>query len=252
MGAYIIDTINDNATDAENLKIQQDNLKIQKEGAYNSANSTLTDYNNQLTKLDSTLIPDANESIRVLQENLGNWDKNYAAEVGSAQLEIDTYDDYLNNWQKGYDQQTAAAKSQGRDTLTSLLSNWSDAEVAAADRGMGGSMNLIANQQKQKAIEYAGSDLSIEGSDGLFGMEFMNMTLGLDTAKRQAQDTRGILGIGIDNLKTSFANQKTGWETQLEIDKNALDTYTKSKDTLTGNITEQQATVDRLKREAGL
>lgn len=249
---WIVDTVNDNKTDQENLEIAQAQLQLQKENSYNSAKATLEGYNNELLNLESSTIPDIQANIDNLNTNLDLWDENYAEQVGGKELEINTYDDYLSNWQQSYDLQTKSAKAQGADNLTSLLSNWSDAEVMAADRGMGGSMNLIANQEKQKAVDYAGSDLSLAGSDGLYGMDFANLTLGLNTAKRQAQDQRDILGIGLDNLKTSFANEKTGWETQLGIETDALSRYTAAKDTLKTNIADQTTTVEKLKLEAGL
>ena len=250
---WIVDTVNDNKTDQENLEIAQAQLQLQKENSYNSAKATLEGYNNELLNLESSTIPD-------IQANIDNpecksWTcgtRTMLEQVGGKELEINTYDDYLSNWQQSYDLQTKSAKAQGADNLTSLLSNWSDAEVMAADRGMGGSMNLIANQEKQKAVDYAGSDLSLAGSDGLYGMDFANLTLGLNTAKRQAQDQRDILGIGLDNLKTSFANEKTGWETQLGIETDALSRYTAAKDTLKTNIADQTTTVEKLKLEAGL
>ena len=101
---------------------------------------------------------------------LENWESIYNTQVGQAEVEISTYDDYLNSWQGMYNEQIAHTESKGKGDLNALLSNWSDAEVIAADRGASGSMSLIAKQEKNKAIEYAGEDLSIAGDDGLFGM----------------------------------------------------------------------------------
>ncbi len=250
--ATVVDGIIDNEKDKENLAIAQANLQLQKESAYNSAKATLDGYSNELLNLEVSTIPGIQANITNINTELDVWDENYAEQVGGKELEVASYDDYLNNWQKSYDLQTRSAQAQGKSDLTALLSNWSDAEVAAADRGMGGSMNLIANQQKQKAVDYAGSDLSLAGNDGLYGMEFANLTLGLNTAKRQAQDQRDVLGIGLDNLKTSFANQKSGLDTQLGIETDALRRYQESRETLKTNIAEQASTVATLKQEAGL
>ena len=79
--------------------------------------------------------------------------------------DINTVDDLLEGWQGSYDADKEAHNPREGSTLTSLLSNWSDAEVAAADRGHG---RLHAahrpSRRRPRRSKYAGTDLALAGT----------------------------------------------------------------------------------------
>ena len=78
----------------------------------------------------------------------------------------------LENWQSSYDYQVAKLRSEGSAKLSQLREEWVDAEVLAADRGASGSMSLVALQLKQKVVDYAGEDMSLDNLDD--GSEYSN------------------------------------------------------------------------------
>ena len=77
---------------------------------------------------------------------------------------------------------------QGQNNLDQLLANWSDYEVATAARGaVGGSAALVAANRKAKAVQYAGSDLSLAGDDGVYGTSLAALKSNLLQERRQAE-----------------------------------------------------------------
>ncbi len=71
----------------------------------------------------------------------------------------------LENWQSSYDYQVAKLKSEGSAKLSQLIDEWTDAEVLASDRGTAGSMGFYLKMLKQKVVDYAGEDMSLENLD---------------------------------------------------------------------------------------
>ncbi len=244
LGILITDTIIDNKKDKED---RINSLKTQ----YNTASSELLSMQTEYDLIDLEDIPEAQAELDNTNNYLANWDEIYNSKVGEAEVEISTYDDYLNSWQDIYEEQTLSAESQGRDNLSSLLANWSDAEVIAADRGATGSMSLIANQEKNKAVEYAGEDLSIAGNDGLFGMSYDNLKVGLLNNKTQAENTLSVLNTNLDLLKFDLEDdQAQALTTQTNL-QNAIAYHEQRKLRLQQQIADKEDLMDDLKNEGG-
>lgn len=214
----------------DNQDINQERLELEKQqyqdelkSDLNSAFSAFDSIKKEFDTLKYVEIPSLESSIGGLETNVDLWDEEYALQTGQLQQDINTVDDLLGNWQNSYDAQTRSAQSQGRSNLTSLLSNWSDAEVAAADRGMGGSMQLIAQQERAKAVEYAGSDLSLAGNDGIFGSSYASLVANLESEKAQYESQKNLLSQSLDLTRTNLNNQLSDWNAQIAEHSSALD-----------------------------
>lgn len=207
---------------------QQEQLEIQRqnqiEGYKTAFNNALSSFDDIVGKFNRLMIEvnEVEETISGYRTQIDNFDLIKTEATDDILAEINTVDDLLEGWQGSYDAQTRSAKSEGRNTLTSLLSNWSDAEVAAADRGMGGSMQLIAQQEKAKAIEYAGSDLSLAGNDGIFGASYETMLSNLNSQKSQYELKRSILGTDLQVTNMNLDNQLESWKRSLASSTQAL------------------------------
>ena len=207
----------------EKLDLQKEALKTELEGQYNSALSNLSNLQTQFDTLYHTTIPDLENSISGLETKIDLWDEEYDLQVGEIEAGIQNYDNLLTNWQSSYDAQTRSAQAQGRDTLGGLLNNWAQAEVIAADRGMGGSMKLVAGQEKARAVEFAGEDLSLAGEDGIYGASYATMVANLSAQKTQYETERNLLGQNLELTKINLDNMLDDWKGQLETDQDALD-----------------------------
>ncbi|NCB66799.1 MAG: hypothetical protein EOM48_11630 [Bacilli bacterium] len=204
------------------LDLQQQQYQDQLQSDFNSALSSFDAIKTEFDTLQNVTLPSLESEIKGIETNIDLWDEEYALETGSLEADINSVDDLLENWGNNYDSQTLSAQSQGRSTLNSLLSNWSDAEVAAADRGMGGSMQLIAQQEKSKAVEYAGSDLSLAGNEGIFGSSYASLVANLISEKSQYETQRSLLSQSLDLTKTNLNNQLADWNTGLAEKQSAL------------------------------
>ena len=122
----------------DQIDIEKERLRLQREGDLTDALSSLDTLKTNFETLKDITIPKLQSEMDATQTDIDLWDQRYAQEIGGIQAEIDTVDDLIGNWQNSYDAQTLSAKSEGQENLSTLLSNWSDAEVMAADRGMGG------------------------------------------------------------------------------------------------------------------
>ena len=206
----------------EQLEIQQQQLNNQIQGTYNNSLSDLSDLKAQYDTLMDVTIPGLKEEIKGFETKIDLWDEEYDLQTGQIQSEINTYDDLLASWETSYTAQTSSAEEQGRGALSGLLSNWSDAEVLAADRGAGGSMSLIANQEKQRAERYAGEDLSLAGDDGLFGSSYATLLANLTSQKSQYETNRGLLSQNLDLTKINLNNMLEDWQGDLAEKQSAL------------------------------
>jgi len=177
----------------DQIDIEKERLRLQREGDLTDALSSLDTLKTNFETLKDITIPKLQSEMDATQTDIDLWDQRYAQEIGGIQAEIDTVDDLIGNWQNSYDAQTLSAKAEGQENLSTLLSNWSDAEVMAADRGMGGSMSLVAQQHKQKAIAYAGSDLSLAGNDGIYGAAYATLVSNLSSQRNQYETKRNLL-----------------------------------------------------------
>ncbi|MGX8679175.1 MAG: hypothetical protein ACQGQO_08745 [Sphaerochaetaceae bacterium] len=170
---------------------------------YESRKDDLTAYQEQFETLKLYTVPQLESDLNTTNQNIEAYSDYVDPETGlvdftktteslALKQDVQSYDDYLNNWQLSYDKQVTAQETQGKSDLSQLMANWSDAEVLAADRGASGSMSLVARQQKQKAVDYAGSDLSLAGNDGLYGLTMNELRTTLATNKSQAEQERSI------------------------------------------------------------
>lgn len=249
-GAVIGSEMIENQQEANDLKREE--LQLQKQDTFNSDLSLLNKLSGQYETLRDTTLPTLQSEIKSLETSISGWegDKNIA--TSKLQASIDTYDDLLSNWQTSYDAQTRSAQAQGKSTLGSLIDNWSNSEVMAADRGMGGSMALIANQEKQKAIAYAGEDLSLAGSDGIYGASYATMVANLHSEQSQYQTQRGIFGQELIQTKANYDTQLENWQTQLEEKQGALGRQNANLTDLKEKIADQYAVADTSRQNAGL
>ena len=244
LGIFVADTVIDNKKDD---KDRINSLKTQ----YNTASSELLNMQTEYDLIDLQDIPEAQAELDNANNYIDKWDEIYDSQVSQAENEISTYDDYLNSWQGLYNEKTRSTEAQGRDILTSLLANWSDAEVVAADRGATGSMSLIAQQEKNKAVEYAGEDLSIAGNDGLFGMSYENLKIGLMNNKTQAENTMSVLNTNLDLLKFNLQDDLSQATTNRENLLNAIDYHEQRKIDLNTQIEGKKDLMKELKNEGG-
>lgn len=238
----VIKGVSDYNYQQEQLEIQRQNQIEGYKTAFNNALSSFDDIVGKFNRLMIEGVNEVEETISGYRTQIDNFDLIKTEATDDILAEINTVDDLLERWQGSYDAQTRSAQSEGRSTLTSLLSNWSDAEVAAADRGMGGSMQLIAQQEKAKAIEYAGSDLSLAGNDGIFGASYETMLSNLNSQKSQYELKRSILGTDLQVTNMNLDNQLESWKRSLASSTKALEA---NRQTLKDQI-------DNLERQYGI
>lgn len=151
----------------------------------------------------------------------------------------------LENWQSSYDYQVAKLRSEGSAKLSQLREEWVDAEVLAADRGASGSMSLVALQQKQKAVDYAGSDLSLAGDDGLYGLTMNELRTTLATNKSQAESSKSIAAQKYDE---SLTRQNQDYADLLTTKNNQVTALGQEKDNLAKaeqNVTDASSWIDK-------
>lgn len=226
----------------ERNQIEKERQELVHEDDFNKAIALLDTLKSDFDNIKDVVIPKLESEIRATEMDISLWDQRYAQETGEIQAKIDTVDDLIGNWQMSYDAQTKSAKEQGKNTFSQLLANWSDAEVMAADRGMGGSMSLVAEQQKQRAIAYAGDDLSLGGTDGIFGASYASLLAGLASERSQYDTQKSLLSGSLSLTQTTLENELSVWEENLGIQTKALGTNLESlygKDGLLDRMEEQ-------------
>ena len=238
----VVKGISDHNNQKNQLEIQRQNQIEGYKSAFNNALSSFDDIVGKFNNLMINGVQEVGEAISGYRTQIENFGLTRQEATDDILADINTVDDLLEGWQGSYDAQTRSTQSEGRDTLTSLLSNWSDAEVAAADRGMGGSMQLIAQQEKAKAIEYAGTDLALAGNDGIFGASYETMLSNLNSQKSQYELRRNILGTDLNVTNMNLDNQLESWRRSLTSSTQALETNRQTLQTQIGNL-ERQYTV---------
>ena len=112
-------------------------------------------------------------------------------------------------------------------------------------------MALIAEQNRLKAVDYAGDDMSLAGDDGLFGLSMKNLKVGLENNKSQAEGQVGVLRTNLGLVQTSLQDDyddaftaKTNWE-------DTVGWLEGRKEALPGEITAKQNLMNKLKKEGG-
>lgn len=188
-------------------KRQEENLQIEREKAFSQSKAELTAISKDYKNIRDVIIPGVESELRGLDTFFEGYQMEWDQQVGSLELELGRVDSLLGNWQSSYDAQTRSAMSQGKDTLYNLLQNYSISEVVAADRGMGGSMQLVAQQEKQKVIDFAGSDMSLTGGEGVFGAAYASLVANLNAEKDYYTTQRDLIGGGIDLAKYNLESQ---------------------------------------------
>lgn len=227
----------------DQIDIENERLELQRQSEFDKALESLDSLKSKFDELKDITIPELKGKIQDTQKDIDLWDQRYDTKTGEIQLEIDTVDDLIGNWQNSYDAQTLSAKAEGQENLNTLLSNWSDAEVMAADRGMGGSMSLVAQQHKQKAIAYAGSDLSLAGNDGLYGASYATLVASLNSQYSQYESKKNLLSANLDLTKETLDNELSSWTRSLE---NYTTSLSAQQENLTGKNGYYQKMVDQL------
>lgn len=247
IGAFVLGAIGLGVGIANSEEQKKQGLKNE----YYRAESELNNLQTQYDMLLDVQLPEAYKQLESTNLYLENWEKLYESETGELQNEINTYDDYLTSWQGMYDEQVRATELQGRDNLSQLLSNWSDTEVYAADRGTGGSMALIAAQEKRKVVDFAGEDMQLGGGDGFFGLSLSNLRLGLENNKRQAEDQLSVLGTRFDLLDTSLKSDYSEALTSLGNYENTIGRLEQQALDHPEKIQDKKDLMAKLKKEGG-
>ena len=221
---------------------------------YENRKDDLTAYQEQFDTLKYYTVPQLESNLNTTNQNIEAYAKYIDPETGlvdftktseslALKQDVQSYDDYLNNWQLSYDKQITAQETQGKSDLSQLMANWSDAEVLAADRG--GSMSLLALQQKQKVIDYAGSDLSLAGNDGLYGLTMNELRTTLATNKSQAESSKSIAAQKYDE---SLTRQNQDYADLLTTKNNQVTALGQEKDNLAKaeqNVTDASSWIDK-------
>lgn len=229
----------------DQIDIEKERLEMEKQSEFDKALESLDSLKSKFDELKDITIPELEGKIQDTQRDIDLWDDRYALETGKIQMELDTVDDLIGNWQNSYDAQTLSAKDQGQQNLTALLSNWSDAEVMAADRGMGGSMSLVAQQHKQKAIAYAGSDLSLAGNDGIYGAAYATLVANLNSERSMYETKKGLLSGQLGLTQQTLEGELSAWTRNLE-------NYTTSLGTQYENLTGDNGYYKRMEEQLGV
>lgn len=215
----------------------------------------LTAYQEQFDTLKYYTVPQLESNLNTTNQNIEAYAKYIDPETGlvdftktseslALKQDVQSYDDYLNNWQLSYDKQITAQETQGKSDLSQLMANWSDAEVLAAVRGAG-SMSLVAQQQKQKVVDYAGSDLSLAGNDGLYGLTMNELRTTLATNKSQAESSKSIAAQKYDE---SLTRQNQDYADLLTTKNNQVTALGQEKDNLAKaeqNVTDASSWIDK-------
>ena len=216
----------------------------------------LTAYQEQFDTLKYYTVPQLESNLNTTNQNIEAYAKYIDPETGlvdftktseslALKQDVQSYDDYLNNWQLSYDKQITAQETQGKSDLSQLMANWSDAEVLAADRGASGSMSLVALQQKQKVVDYAGSDLSLAGNDGLYGLTMNELRTTLAKNKSEAESSRSIAAQKYDE---SLTRQNQDYADLLTTKNNQVTALGQEKDNLAKaeqNVTDASSWIDK-------
>lgn len=181
-------------------------LQTQREQAFLNSQNTLSNIAKEY-KTTGTLIEATEGKLRGIDTFFEGYQMEWDQQVGTLELELGRVDSLLGNWQNSYDAQTKSMEAQGKDTLYNLMQNYSLSEVAAADRGMGGSMNLVSQQEKQKVIDFAGADMSLGGGGGLYGASYATLVSNLHAEQDYLRSQQSILGGSLDLAKFNLQSQ---------------------------------------------
>ena len=181
-------------------------LQTQRDQAFLNSQNTLSNIAKEY-KTAKTLIKDTEGKLRGIDTYFEGYQMEWDQQVGTLELELGRVDSLLGNWQSSYDAQTLSMEAQGKDTLYNLMQNYSLSEVVAADRGMGGSMNLVSQQEKQKVVDFAGADMSLGGGDGLYGASYATLVAGLNAEYSHLTTKQGLLAGDIDLAKFNLQSQ---------------------------------------------
>lgn len=185
---------------------REEELQTQREQAFLNSQNTLSNIAKEY-KTTETLIKDTESKLRGIDTYFEGYQMEWDQQVGTLELELGRVDSLLGNWQSSYDAQTLSMEAQGKDTLYNLMQNYSLSEVVAADRGMGGSMNLVSQQEKQKVVDFAGADMSLGGGDGLYGASYATLVAGLNAEYSHLTTKQGLLAGDIDLAKFNLQSQ---------------------------------------------
>lgn len=249
LGKLIVDAFQE--SDAQKLREKQ--YQQQLESDYRAAISGFDSIASSLKNLAESEIPGLEAQITAYDRDLARWQGQYDIQTGEIQRDIESFDDLLGMWDMSYDAQTKQAQTQGKEQFSSLLANWSDAEVLAADRGMGGSMQLIAQQQRDKAVAYAGEDLSLlSGGDGLFGSSYETLLANLASQKSRYESELSILTDKLVDTEQRLQDERSVITEQLGVLEGSLLSNKESVGDMYGRIQEQYNISAAAAKKAGM
>ena len=232
----------------QELEIKREEMTLQHAGTFNEAKDNLLTYTQAYENLRDVQNKELASNIGAIDRSLGLWDEDYALQTGQIEAEkesVDTalanwqgerdlalsqinaqksqVDTSLANWQGAYDTQMGSLEEQGRGQLNQLLSNWTNTEVIAAERGASGSLGKVAGQAKSDITRFAGSDMRLAGSDGLFGQSRAAQAASLNAQKSSLQLQQGLLSQNLSTTTAAYAAQKSQLENQQDLIGQNLD-----------------------------
>jgi hypothetical protein len=167
-------------------------------------------------------------------------------DIVEAKQTISGYQGWLDNYASMYETETTAAQSQiaeletsGRQAYESLMQSLGYADAVAGATGRtapGTSMAGVAGKARQNIVDYAGEDMSLDMSGGLYGLQRTSAELGyqqleLDLAS-QLKQTQG----NLENWTTALYGgviegvEREGFLGSLEKQETALESARKQRD----------------------
>lgn len=124
-----------------------------------------------------------------------------------ARANIAALEDFLGRYPQYAALAEATYEEQGIQQFRQLMSNYGTANVAAGYTGQvgpGTSMGLVAAEKRGDVERFAGADLSLAGSEGLYGQGLEVLRGNLEAQRKQAEGQlkvwQTVLGIGSENI----------------------------------------------------
>lgn len=148
--------------------------------------------------------------------------KETGVSIEETKSNISAYESYLANYGNYEDLQKSNFEAQSRQEFKQLITNMGLQDVASGASGRTGlSVEGVGSEAKAEAVDYAGTDLSLAGGDGRYGMAKSELWNNLDLEQKKSESQLQIYKTSLGVLQE---NQK--------LYQDAADTYTqKANDT---------------------
>lgn len=132
------------------------------------------------------------------------------AQIAQLQLQNEQIDDYLDNYTSYYDQQMGQQYLQGRQQYSQAAGALSDSLVSNAAAGHIGGSSGIAAQQAESDLKYLyGNDMSMGGSDGLYGQAVAQLKSDLSNERKYSSMARDMNLDTIGDLSSVASNYRS-------------------------------------------